>query len=360
MFGRLKRHYKTSAIILAFSLLVTFVFIGTMLWYGNDINKQVEEKGDLYILNAKDYPEILKNGSLQVKPDQIMNANEYNEMLADKQLQQLLPASLIFLIIMFILSICLWKLLNQLQKKHSLKIALELDHVFDEQVFVDDPLLVNAFTKLKGQFEAQLVDYKRLSSYLTHEQKNNIALLRAKMELSKQNEYISTLETITDSIDDILTLSENVNDQSMMTVDVAVVCAEVFDSYKKVAKNISFEFEGDDDTEIFAKRRWIYRAVANLLDNAIKYGQGEPIILSITAKYQSVIIAVKDHGIGIETSKQDTIFNDHYRVNELNKDGYGLGLSLVSHVCDLCNGFVTMESEYLQGSTFYLSFPQSK
>ena len=74
-------------------------------------------------------------------------------------------------------------------------------------------------------------------------------------------------------------------------------------------------------------------------------------------KHKSVIIIVKDHGIGISEEKQNQIFNHNYRINELNKDGYGIGLSLVSHVCDLCQGFVTVESKMQEGTTFYLSFP---
>lgn len=108
---------------------------------------------------------------------------------------------------------------------------------------------------------------------------------------------------------------------------------------------------------IMAKERWIKRAVSNLLDNAIKYGDGKLVEVVVKRKHHSIIITVSDHGIGISEKKQAEIFNHQYRVNELNKDGYGIGLSLVSHVCELCNGFVIVDSEEGKGSTFYLSFP---
>ena len=102
----------------------------------------------------------------------------------------------------------------------------------------------------------------------------------------------------------------------------------------------------------------IYRAICNLLDNAIKYGEDKPIEINVKNKNNSIIISVHDNGIGIPQELQDKIFNHRYRINELNKDGYGIGLSLVSHVCDLCSGFVWVESEKNKGSTFYLSFPE--
>ena len=145
---------------------------------------------------------------------------------------------------------------------------------------------------------------------------------------------------------------------SIATVDVALVCAEVCDSYCKLSRQITFHFDENENTEIIAKERWIYRSIANLLSNAVKYGQNKPIEVSVKSKNNSVIIIVKDHGIGMSEDAQEKIFNNRYRVNELNKDGYGIGLSLVSHVCDLCGGFATVDSELGKGSTFYISFPQ--
>jgi len=79
--------------------------------------------------------------------------------------------------------------------------------------------------------------------------------------------------------------------------------------------------------------------------------------VTVSRQYDSVIIAVKDYGCGIPNDEQNKIFQNRYRVKDLNKDGYGIGLSLVSHVCDLCGGFVWLDSEKDKGSVFYLSFP---
>jgi signal transduction histidine kinase len=139
---------------------------------------------------------------------------------------------------------------------------------------------------------------------------------------------------------------------------VSLICALVCDTYKKIYENIYFEFDDDGNTTILAKERWIYRAISNLVDNAVKYGEGKPIYISIKNKNNSVIVTVKDNGIGIDRNSIGKIFDNKYRINELNKDGYGIGLSLVSHVCDLCEGFVMVESELNEGSCFYLSFSE--
>lgn len=153
-------------------------------------------------------------------------------------------------------------------------------------------------------------------------------------------------------------MSETRDTAAKAPVDVALVCAAVCDSYKTMQNTITFDFDEDADTEIIAKERWVYRAIANLVSNAVKYGEGKPIEVKVENKKHNVIVSVKDHGIGISPEVQEKIFNHRYRINELNKDGYGIGLSLISHVCDLCGGFATVESQINAGSIFYLSFQQ--
>lgn len=218
---------------------------------------------------------------------------------------------------------------------------------------------MTAYGMIRQSFEDRLEDYKRLNSYLSHDQRNTLAVLRTSLELSAQTQYLSGIGYLTASIDDMLTLSENAGDVSFTEVDLALVCAGICDRYRASDVEIQYDFDDLEDTTIQAKQRWIYRAAANLLDNAVKYGAGNPIQVSVRAKNGSVILCVKERGIGIPLEKQERIFSNRYRVNELNKDGYGIGLSPVSHVCDLCGGFITVDSAPGRGSAFYLSFPQS-
>lgn len=94
--------------------------------------------------------------------------------------------------------------------------------------------------------------------------------------------------------------------------------------------------------------------------NAIKYGGVGEIALHVGAKNGSVIIQVTDHGIGIPQKEQERIFNYQYRIGQMKKDGYGIGLNLVNHVCSLCGGFATVESIPHEATTFYLSFPKCR
>lgn len=328
MHGTVKIHVKTGIAIFSFSVLITCVFAGAMLWFGTMANHAQIEKGGVYLLSSVEYAEVISNGGvLQMNAESLMGTGHYQTELFNRLLTNLIPVSFVFLAMLFILSVCLWALLKRLQTRSMTKIVKELSESVTETVLSDEPVLAAAYANLKEKFDNRLDDFKRLSAYLTHEQKNEVAILRTRMELLGNTDGIEKLDKIADSIDDILTLSENTDTSPQAVVDVSIICAEVYDNYRKTADNIDFDFNGDDDTEILARNRWIYRAIANLLDNALKYGEGKPILLSVKAKNNSVIVSVTDHGIGIEEAKQETVFNEHYRINELNKDGYGIGLS---------------------------------
>lgn len=359
MFGKMRFPVKAGLLMFLFSLFITLAFSVVVLWFGQSVYKTETGQQGFYPLSAADYEQMIQtNGILQVDAEKVIGASQYRETLSAAMLQKLIPVSAIFLMALFLLSVCLWAILRSLYEKQILRIAEQMNDAITDSTVSDHPILTAAYEQISRKFDDRLNDYKRLNSYLSHEQKNAIAILRTNLELSENRAYLKNLDDIADSIDDILTLSESLDEAPLVSVDVSLICAEVYDNYRKVTDTISFDFDEEADTEILARSRWIYRAIANLLDNAIKYGENKPIALSVHTKKSSVIVQVKDCGIGIGEEKQEVIFQNRFRVNELQKDGYGIGLSLVSHVCDLCGGFVMVESQPGKGSAFYLSFPQ--
>lgn len=108
-------------------------------------------------------------------------------------------------------------------------------------------------------------------------------------------------------------------------------------------------------------RRYLRRAVRNLLDNAVKYSPGGGRIeLSATAQAEGVLIQVRDQGIGIPATALDIIFQRFYRVDDSDRrvpGGLGLGLALVREVVRAHGGRVWAESILGRGSTFSILLP---
>jgi PAS domain S-box-containing protein len=101
--------------------------------------------------------------------------------------------------------------------------------------------------------------------------------------------------------------------------------------------------------------------VANLVENAIKYTLTGDVTVDVTGDNEHVIVSIADSGIGIPKEDQAHLFQKFYRVD--NSDtreigGTGLGLYLCRRLTETMNGRIWVESEYKQGSTFFVEFPR--
>ncbi|HET9488148.1 MAG TPA: HAMP domain-containing sensor histidine kinase [Methylomirabilota bacterium] len=105
----------------------------------------------------------------------------------------------------------------------------------------------------------------------------------------------------------------------------------------------------------------VAQALANLVDNAIKYSaERKSLRVEARAAEGHLVLEVADEGIGIPREEQSRIFDKFYRVGRSEtqgRRGSGVGLALVRHVAEAHGGRVTVESRPGEGSRFTLWFP---
>lgn len=105
----------------------------------------------------------------------------------------------------------------------------------------------------------------------------------------------------------------------------------------------------------------VAQALANLVDNAVKYSNGaKEVRVALRREDSAVVVSVTDEGIGISRAEQKKIFERFHRVGtSLVHDvkGSGLGLSIVNHIIQAHGGRVTVESALGRGSTFAIHLP---
>ena len=111
-------------------------------------------------------------------------------------------------------------------------------------------------------------------------------------------------------------------------------------------------------------RAQLVSAIANLLDNAIKYSDaGSAVDVTVASQDGRVALAVRDSGVGIPAKDLDRIFERFYRVDrarDRKTGGTGLGLAIVRHVASNHRGEVTVDSQEGLGSTFTFHLPASE
>jgi len=112
---------------------------------------------------------------------------------------------------------------------------------------------------------------------------------------------------------------------------------------------------------IHADKVHITNVIMNLVDNALKYSEENPVVKIVTKSFsEGISIAVEDNGIGISPENQKKIFDKLYRVptgNIHNVKGFGLGLSYVKAIVEKHKGTVNLVSETGKGSRFDIFLP---
>ncbi|WP_224243373.1 GAF domain-containing sensor histidine kinase [Hyalangium gracile] len=109
-----------------------------------------------------------------------------------------------------------------------------------------------------------------------------------------------------------------------------------------------------------ARGRWdrarLDQVLSNLLSNALKYGAGRPIEVTVTADGDRALLSVKDRGIGIPLEDQARIFERFERaVPGQNYSGFGVGLWICKQIVAALGGQIRVESQPGEGSTFEVS-----
>ena len=117
---------------------------------------------------------------------------------------------------------------------------------------------------------------------------------------------------------------------------------------------------------VLADEQYMTEAIANLIDNAIKYSKEEiEIRITTTENDKNVLLKIYDNGIGISKEDQRIIFDKFGRaaIHEQNRkggvSGFGLGLNYVDQVMQAHGGKVTVASEKDKYSEFTLYIPKS-
>jgi signal transduction histidine kinase len=142
-------------------------------------------------------------------------------------------------------------------------------------------------------------------------------------------------------------------------VQLAPLVREVGDLYEPIAedKSVTLQVEVADAATVHGDRDLLFEAVANLVDNAVKFTpEGGRVALSLQHRDRESVIRVKDTGPGISEAEREAVLRRFYRSDKSrNTEGLGLGLSLVAAIVKLHGFRFTITAG--PGCTTEIAFP---
>ena len=126
-------------------------------------------------------------------------------------------------------------------------------------------------------------------------------------------------------------------------------------------KEIAFKNKVSVKTSVFVDEEMIKTVIRNLLSNAVKFSSNkQSIIVTAEKSVNSVTMGIHDQGVGIEQERIDCLFEINKEKSTRGTDGEagtGLGLLICKDFVEKNNGKIWVESEWGEGSVFYIKLP---
>ena len=251
--------------------------------------------------------------------------------------------------------------------------AKNLKHlVVSDQSSIEIEQLTNAFNEMLERLSNTFAAQRQFSANAAHELRTPLAVMRTKLEVFEKNnnpsaaEYQETVHMIrmqtsrlSHVIEILLEMTDLQSAQKQDRISLADMAEEVICDLTAVAdkKEITI-IQTPGTAEIIGNDTLIYRAIYNLVENAIKYNHtGGNVTVSIKEDSEFASVIVSDNGPGIQQEDWQHIFEPFFRVDKSRSrdmGGAGLGLALVKEIARQHGGDVYVVQSSKNGTEIAL------
>jgi signal transduction histidine kinase len=221
----------------------------------------------------------------------------------------------------------------------------------------DDPFdqLAVSVNRMLGEIEALVLEIAGVGDDIAHDLRTPLTRVRVRLERGRA--HASTLEdsravidqaiagldqslTIITALLRIAEIEHSRRLEGFSQVQLAPLVREIGDLYDPIAedKGLTLQIEAaDDEATVHGDRDLLFEAVANLVDNAVKFTpEGGRVEVALIRREGGSVIRVSDTGVGISENEREAVTKRFYRSDKSRRtEGLGLGLSLVAAIVKL-------------------------
>jgi signal transduction histidine kinase len=300
----------------------------------------------------------LPNGNTLVIGREVDEAKEISQVVGQALALGLLPALGLCLLAGAWLSMRVQKQVEEVNQRVQRIIAGDLRERLPDRS-VDEPFskLAAIVNGMLDEMETMINALAGVGNDIAHDLRTPLTRARLALERGRTNattpeQFHAATDKAIANIDQSLTIitallrlaeiENNRRSAAFGEVPLHEMLREVYDLYEPIAeaKNINLRVEVRQQSVVRGDRDLLFEAVANLVDNAIKFTpEGGRVDIELTRGDGEIILRVTDTGCGIGEQEREAVLRRFYRSDKIrNTPGVGLGLSLVSAIVKL-HGF---------------------
>ena len=251
--------------------------------------------------------------------------------------------------------------------------AKNLKHlVLTDQSSIEIEQLTNAFNEMIERLSNTFAAQRQFSANAAHELRTPLAVIRTKLEVFEKNnntnsaDYQETVNMIrmqtsrvSHVIDILLEMTDLQSAQKQDHISLADMAEEVICDLTALADKKDITISQNPGTaEIIGNDTLVYRAIYNLVENAIKYNNtGGKVTVSIKEDSEYASVIIRDNGPGIKQEDWQHIFEPFFRIDKSRSrdmGGAGLGLALVKEIARQHGGDVYVVQSSKNGTEIAL------
>ncbi|MFH1159055.1 MAG: ATP-binding protein [Pseudomonadota bacterium] len=234
----------------------------------------------------------------------------------------------------------------------------------EEQVPSEVLPLVQSVNSSFSRLEQSIREQKELTENVAHELRTPLTILKTRIDtLDRNDETVKLSHDIDAMIKQLnqmldVTRLEYADTMEKSSVDLAEVlsqaCRDFFPLFIKAQRELTVSGV-DKPVFIMGNKDLIYRAICNLLDNALEYS---PAKTPVDASLKNYTIKITDYGRKILEQRRRIIFERFHKDSSpsARKSGAGLGLSIVARTMEVHGGYADLEKTGHKGNTFRMIF----
>ena len=330
--------------------------------------------------NDKMYGEPVRVVSMLIKPGKTSERifvhvaetlNKRRAMMTDIILADLIPQLVLILLTGIYLLTGLnkgLKPLHLLANQIALRSSHDLSPIPETHIFLEVRTLTDTINELLEAHTQAIATQQRFIANAAHQLRTPLAGLKLQAERALREQDLSAMQPALQQILNsaermshlttqllVLAKSEPISGgYEWLPVDLCTLARKTCIDWvpKALKRNMELSFEGPEEALFVQGDETLLRELlANLLDNAISYGNDNGNILVKLHRYPVPCLTIEDDGPGIADSEMHRVFERFYRIPGSPGNGCGLGLAIVKEIADLHKAHFELSQSGIKGGT---------